>query len=122
MATLQLTAVEMPLRYPVLQPVANSLDVAFVAAGADFADGAEFTLTGKDVVIVGGGAAGGTITIDSVPDTNNREGDITAYAIGANEFALLPRFQLPGWAQTNGKLHMHASAATVTFLVIHLDD
>lgn len=122
MAVLALTPVQMPLKYPVLPPAANSLDVAFIAAGASFADGAEFTLTGREVVLVYGGAAGGTISIDSVPDGNNREGDITAYAIGATEYALLPRFQLPGWAQTNGKLHMTASAATITFLVIHLDD
>jgi len=122
MAVLALTPYQMPLKYPVLQPAANSLDVVFTAAGASFVDGAEFTLTGRDIIIIGGGAAGGTITISSVADGNNRTGDITAYAVGVNEFALLPRFQLPGWAQTTGKLHMVASVATITFLVIHLDD
>ena len=123
MARLALTVQALPAKYPALQPTANAWDVVFTAAGADFADGAKFTLTGKEIVIVGGGGAGGTVTVSSVADSvTKRTGDVTAYAVGANEFAVLPQFQVRGWQQSDGMLYMAGSAATVTFCVLRLTD
>jgi hypothetical protein len=115
---------QLPAKYPVLPITALALDFVFTAAGANYADGAEFTLTGKEIVIVGGGAAGGTVTVTSVADAYNRTGNITAYAVGTNLFSVLPQFQTAGWigGGTAGKLHMAASAATVTFAVLRLTD
>jgi hypothetical protein len=123
MARLALTVQSLPAKYPTLQPSANAWDVVFTAAGADYADGAKFTLTGKEIVIVGGGASGGTVTVTSVADPETkRTGDVTAYAVGTNEFAVLPQFQLKGWQQTDGCLYLAANAATVTFCVLRLTD
>jgi len=113
---------QMPAKYPVLPITALALDFVFTAAGASFADGAEFTCTGKEIVLVGGGAAGGTVTVTSVKDELNRVGDITAYAVGVNLFSVLPQFQLLGWKGSNGKIKLTASVATVTFAVIRLTD
>jgi hypothetical protein len=112
----------LPAKYPVLPLTALSLDFVFTAAGAAFADGAEFTLTGKEVVLVGGGVAGGTVTVTSVADPYGRTGNIAAYAIGAGLFSVLPQFPLTGWKSATGKLHMAASIATMTFAVLRLTD
>jgi hypothetical protein len=124
MARLTLTPVAMPAKWITLQPTANSLDVAFTAAGADFADGAGFTLTGKEIVIVQNANVGAqTVTVTSVADpVTKRVGDITAYSIGIGEFAVLPQFSLAGWQQADGKLYLAASAADVKFLVLRLAD
>jgi hypothetical protein len=119
---LDLTLKQMPAKYPVLPLTALALDFVFTAAGASFADGAEVTLTGKEIIIVGGGAAGGTVTVTSVKDEYNRTGDITAYAVGVNLFSVLPQFPPSGWKGSNGKLKMTASVATITFAVIRLTD
>lgn len=113
---------QLPAKYPVTPITALSLDFVFTPAGADFADGAEFTLTGKEIVIVGGGAGGGTVTVTSYADDYNRLGNITAYAVGAGLFSVLPQFQQKGWRNPSGKLHMAASIATVTFAVLRLTD
>lgn len=121
MAVLNLVPVQMPANYPVLQPAVNTWDVAFTPAGADYADGAEFTLTGNEIVIIRNGNVGAkTVTVTSYVDPLNRTGDITAYSIGASEYAILPRLQPLGWANPSGKLHMVASAADVEFLVLRL--
>lgn len=121
MAVLVLTPVQMVAKYPSLQPAVNTLDAAFTAAGADFADGAEFPLTGQEIVIVQNlNVAAKTVTVTSYADGMNRTGDITAYSVGAAEFAILPQFQPMGWANPAGKLHMAASAADVGFLILRL--
>ena len=122
MARLVLTPVQMPAKYPTLQPAANSLDVAFTAAGADWADGAGFLLTGKEILIVFGAAAGGTVTISSTIDPYRRTADITAYAVGIGLYAIFPQFQKAGWVQADGQLYLAASAATVEFLVLRLTE
>ena len=123
MARLALTAVQMPAKYPLLQPTANAWDVAFTPAGADFADGASVTLTGKEIIIVhNANAAAKTVTVSSVVDSYNRTGDVTAYSIGIGEYCILPQFQTAGWQQADGKLYMAANAADVEFLVLRLSD
>jgi hypothetical protein len=121
MAVLALVPTQMVAKYPSLQPAVNTLDAAFVAAGADYADGAEFTLTGQEIVIVRNGNVGAkTVTVTSYADPMNRTGDITAYSIGAGEYAILPQFQPQGWSNPSGKLHLAVNAADLEFLVIRL--
>jgi len=122
MARLVLTPVQMPAKYPTLPITANSLDVVFTPAGADFADGAGFLLTGKEILIVLGGAAGGTVTISSTIDPYRRTADIAAYAVGVNLYSIFPQFQKAGWVQPDGQLYFAASAATVEFLVLRLTE
>lgn len=122
MAVLNLTVTNMPAKYPALQPAANSLDVAFVAAGADFADGAQFPLTGTEILLAWNKHATDprTVTITSVANEYKRTGDITAYSIGAGEIAVFPQFQLNGWQSSDSRLHLAASAADVYFAILKL--
>lgn len=122
MARLALTPVSLPAKYPVLQPAANAWDVTWTAAGASFAEGAGFPLTGKEIVLIKGGAGPQTVTVSSVVDHYNRTGDVTAYAVGAGEFVVLPQFQPAGWQQSDGQLYLAANAADVSFLVLRLVD
>ena len=119
MSRLSLTPVSVKGPYDTV--TANSLDFVFTAAGASFADGAGFTLTGREVLIVRNGNVGAqTVTVTSVADDHNRTGDITAYSLGPNEYAVFPFFVLSGWQQTTGLLHIAASAADVEFAVLRL--
>lgn len=120
---LDLTLKQMPAKYPVTPITANALDFAFTAAGASFADGAEFTLTGKEILLVHNANVGAqTVTITSVVDSYNRTGNITAYSVGIGEYAVFPQFMQLGWLGSNGKLHIAASAADVEFAVLRLTD
>ncbi len=106
--------------YPTTPLVALSADFAFTAAGANFADGAGFVHTGREIVIVKGGAAGQTVTISSVPDPYKRSGNITTYAVGIGLFSVFGPFPADGWRQSDGQLYLAASAADVSFAVLRL--
>lgn len=121
MARLALT-VQSPIgAYPTLPVAANAADVAFTAAGADFADGASYQMTGREILLVRNPTGGAlTVTINSVADTKKRTGDITAYSIGAGEVAMFFFNRTEGWVQTNSKLHFAGSATGLEFAVIRL--
>lgn len=121
MARQVLTPVTAPGPYPALPLGANSRDVAFTAAGASFADGSSFPITGRELLLVHNGNAGAqTVTISSVADDLGRTGDITTYSIGIGEYALFGPFKKEGWGQSTGALHFAASAADVEFLVVRV--
>lgn len=123
MARLLLTGKSAAGSNPALPLSANGADLAFTPAGADFADGAGFVMTGNDLVIVrNGNVAAQTVTFTSVADErNNRSGDIAAYSLGAGEFGVFGPFKRKGWMQpANGQLYLAASATNVEFAVIHL--
>ncbi len=123
MAILTLTVQNLIAKYPVTPLTANSADFVWTAAGASFADGFQFAHTGKEILLVRNDNAGAqTVTIDSVPDAKNREGDITAYSVGAGEYAAFPPFPVEGWRQSNGMLKGAASAADVYLAVLRLPD
>ncbi len=123
MARLSITVQAMPAKYPTLQPTADSLDITWTAAGADFADGFKFPLTGKEILLVrNGNVAAKTVTISSVVDAYNRTGDITTYSIGASEYARFPQFQKDGWMQSDGYLYGACSAADMYIAVLRLSD
>lgn len=121
MARLALTPQTLPGSYPALPLSANSVDVTFTAAGASFADGAGFPLTGGEILLVkNANVSAQTVTISSVADDLKRTGDISTYSIGASEIAVFGPFELKGWRQADGKLYIAASATDVQFAVLKL--
>lgn len=123
MTRLALTPTQMVAKYPSLQPAANALDFAWTAAGADYADGASFTLTGKEILLVyNPDSSTHTVTISSVADPMQRTGNITSYVVGIGEYAVFPQFQREGWVQSDGKLYFAADNALVKFAVLRLAD
>jgi hypothetical protein len=92
--------------YPTLPLTANSADIAFTAAGASFADGASYPLTGQEILLVHNGNVGAeTVTITSVADDLGRSGDITTYSLSAGEYGAFGPFKEKGWRQSDGTLH-----------------
>ncbi len=122
MARLELTPKTMLGSYPSLPLTTNTSDFVFTAAGATFADGAGVLLTGFEILLVyNANVAAQTVTISSVADDLNRTGDITAYSIGAGEYAVFGPFKEKGWQQSaSKKLYFAASAADVKFAVLKL--
>lgn len=98
---------------------ANAADLSFAAA--DVANKNQVALTGKEMLIVRNDNAGAqTVTINSVADSYARTGDITAYSIGAGEYAFFGPFPVAGWRQTDGNLYLEGSHADIKFAVIKL--
>jgi hypothetical protein len=121
MARLVLTPQTLLGSYPTLQPAANAADVTFTSAGASFADGAGFLVTGGEILLVKNGEnSAQTITITSVVDERKRSGNITSYSIGAGEIAAFGPFQPEGWMQSDGQIYIAASADDVSFAVLRL--
>ena len=124
MARLALTVQDILPGYPTTLPlVAGSADFVWTTAGADFADGASFTLTGREILLVRNDNVGAqTVTVDSVVDKYGRTGPITAYSMAAADYVILPVFPTEGWKQTTNLLHFEASAADVFFAVLRMPE
>ena len=123
MAILTVTVQNLLGKYPVTPLTANSADIVFTPAGADFADGFQFVHTGREIILVRNGNVGAqTITINSVPNAKGRSGTITAYSLGAGEYAAFPPFPVDGWRQSSGYLTGAMSAADVEIAVLRLPD
>lgn len=112
---------ETPLAsYPVFPIAADSADITLVAADVVNKNRAAYGTATRLLVLArntDGGAQ--TVTFTSVADGLNRTGDITAYSIGAGEFAAFV-FERNGWRQADGNLYFEASNVAVTFAVIPL--
>ena len=125
MARLALTVARTTLgSYPVLPLTINSVDFAFTAAGADFADGFSFPWNANAILLVkNANVAEKTVTITSTARSDSkRTGSITAYAMAAGDYAVFGPFEADGWRQTaDGKVYGAANAADVEFAVINLD-
>ena len=106
--------------YPSLPVTALAADWTFTAAGASYADGAGFVHTGRELILVKGGAAPGTVTISSVADAQKRTGNITTYAVGAGLYSVFGPFPVDGWRQSDGQLYLAASATDISFAVLKL--
>lgn len=94
---------------------------AVTLTAADTTNKNMFTMTGKDLLIIqntGGSAA--TWTATSVADPYGRVGNIAAESIAAGAIRVFGPIPLEGWAQTDGKFYLEASANTVKFAVIRL--
>lgn len=121
MARLNLTPKIAPGSFPALPLAALAADIGFVPAGASFADGAGFAMTGNDLLLVWNkNAAAQTVTISSVADEYNRKGDIQTYQVAAGTIAVFGPFKQRGWMQPDGKLYIAASVTDVNLAVITL--
>lgn len=120
MARLVLTPQNAPGSYPTLPLTANSADFVFTAAGASFADGFGFPLTGRELLLVRNPTGGAlTITINSLAASRTkRTGDITAYSVGNLELAVFGPFSKDGWKQADGSVFGVCSASTLELAVI----
>lgn len=88
---------------------------------ADVANKNQFVATGHDLVVAyNSGGSPYTVTITSAPDEFGRSGDITTYSVPAGETHIFGPFKLPGWQQTDGKIYLEASNASILFGVITL--
>lgn len=98
---------------------ANELDYTWTAA--DDVNGNAFAPTGKEILLARNTDVGAqTVTIPAADDAIGREGEITAYSIGAGEEARFGRFRPSDWAQNDGNVHVDASDAAVEFLLLKL--
>lgn len=98
----------------------NSADYTYTAA--DVTNKEQTKITGQEILLARNvnGAAAHTITINSVNTPFGRKGDVTAYSLGANEFAMFGPFEITGWIQTDGNLYFEADNANIQFAVIKL--
>ena len=101
MAVVPLPVYSLLPNWPVLPLVATSLTIGAGTVATTAADGVSFPLTGKEVIVILGGAAAHVLTIASRLDPFNRLGDIS-YSVGITTYAVLPMIQPQGYAAATG--------------------
>jgi hypothetical protein len=100
---------------------ANAADLTMTAA--DVANKNQAAASGKNLIFAHNTGVGAvTITITSVVNGLGRTGDITAFSLGAGEYAVFGPFGIEGWVQSDLKLYFEASAADVKFGVVDLSN
>ena len=105
---------------PSLPLAADSADFTWTAAD-QANDGNDTPHTGREIILVRNDNVGAqTVTVHSIADPYNREGDIAAYSLAAGDYAAFGPFQGAAWRQTDGKLWFNGSAADVFFAVLRL--
>lgn len=88
---------------------------------ADVANMNQFTASGKDLIIAHNtGASPYTVTVTSIADPYGRTKDIAAQSLAAGEYRVFGPMETVGWTQTDGKIYLQASNASVKFGVIAL--
>lgn len=100
-----------------LPPPALSLDFVFTAADAANFD--QFSLTGRELLVVKSTGAL-TITLESVADEYGRLGDITTYAVGTGLFSCFWYGAKKGWEQGSSKAYLKGSTSGIGFAVIRI--
>lgn len=99
--------------------VGNAADLT-MAAG-DVANKNQFAATGDEVVIAHNtGGSAHTLTVTSTADPYGRTKDISAYSIGAGEYAVFGPLELTGWVQSDGKIYLEVDHADVKLGVVKL--
>lgn len=99
--------------------VANAADFTFTAA--DASDKNQVVATNNDLVLAyNSGGSPYTVTITSVDDPFGRSEDVSAYSLGAGEYAVFGPMKNLGWKQSDGYLYFEANNASVKFAVIAL--
>jgi hypothetical protein len=104
--------------FPALPVAALSLD--FVWTTADNANGDQFPLTGRELILINNTSGGAlTITLTSAPDFQGRTADITTYSVGAGLYSAFWVGRVDGWNQ-GGLFFMTSSAATMKYAIIRI--
>lgn len=114
------TEIEVPERYPTMPASATKFKFVFTAPSA-FAEGIQFAITGREVILVQNTAGGaGTFTIGSVRDQYGRLGDITTYSVAGNGFAYVPLGAKELFGAAGGTILITMSAATIKVAVLQM--
>lgn len=119
MARTEITVQEIKSPFAVIS--AGGLD--FTMAALDAVNGNQFTCVGREIIILENTDAGAqTVTINSAADEKNREGDLSAYSLAANDFVVAPMglTNSPGWKQSDGKIQIDTSSANIKIAVLRL--
>jgi hypothetical protein len=96
---------------------ANLLDITFTAADASNANTTAWIGNRMLVVARNSGAGARTLTISSIADSHGRTGDVTAFSMGAGEYAAF-LVERDGWQQADGALYWTAEHAEVLVAVL----
>ena len=106
--------------YPVLPVVALSLDTTWTAG--DVANGNRFISTGREILQAHNTHAvnGHTVTVHSVVNDMQRDGDITTYALAAGERMAFNASETAGWRQADGYIYVNTDDAIVFFNILRL--
>ena len=99
-------------------PASNFTGLATTLTAADATNFNSFKPTGRDILVVYGGAAGGTYTIQSAADPQGRTGDFTTLTIAALAVHTFLFNNLVGWLQSDGTIWIKGSVNTVLFGVL----
>lgn len=100
-------------------PYPTSLATLTLTA-ADAVNGNSFKMSGNDLLIVDGGAAGGTVTLTGPVNKRNRTGTITAEAVAATALKIFGPFRnQDGWLNSDG-VRVQCSVNTMKLAVIRL--
>ena len=123
MAVVPLTVFQMPAKWPTLPIGAGTLTIGAGQSMTVVTDGVSFPCTGKEIIIIKGGAAAHVLSIVSRLDPYNRFGDI-AYSVGIGLYAVLPQLQPQGYAATTGltTITSDAGGTDVLFWCLRLSD
>jgi len=100
---------------------ANTADFAFVAG--TLTDGDTFVCTGREILLVSNPTGGAlTITITATDDETNRAESITAYSVGAGEYAAfgVGLTNAKGWKSSTGTIRITVSSASLLVAVLRL--
>jgi hypothetical protein len=100
---------------------AGGLD--FTLAAADASNGNKYQVTGREILVMyNSDASPQTVTINSVNDEKNRDGDIAAYSLAAGDYALFAGglTNSKGWKQTDGTITLTVSDAGILLAAIRL--
>lgn len=93
---------------------------ALTKTAADNTNGNSFKMSGNDLLLVHGGSAGGTYTVQGPASARGRTGTITTNAIAAGAIEVLGPFKKQdGWLNSDG-IRVSGSANTILFSVIRL--
>jgi hypothetical protein len=91
----------MPAKWTVLPITALALNIGAGQSMTVVTDGVSFPCTGKEIILMKGGAGSHVITATSRVDPYNRTGDIV-YTLGIGLMAVLPQLQPAGFSQSTG--------------------
>ena len=113
MARTPLTVVDLDRTHP-----GGSKAITYVAA--DIVDQNEFTITGREVLLMISTDAGSQdVVIASTPDSFGRTGDLTITIEAAAEHAIA-FMDRTGWMQSGGVVHLDCTVATIAYAVVRL--
>lgn len=98
-----------------------ALSAALPMVAVDAVNFNQTPCTGRELLFFSNPSGGAlTVTVTSVPDPQNRTGDITTYSIPAAGFAVLGPFSTVGWKQPDGNLYFTGSGAALLVGVVQV--